>query len=143
MNLYPLQSDHPLFRYLTTEERSRVEKLGEIRHIAPGEYVIRAGETDSTLYAIENGQLQIIAPRDGEPAVVATIGTGDVLGEVSFIDDSARIASVMAPQGAIIRAWNREKLTGALSADTGMLAKFLLGLSELLVERLRATARRV
>lgn len=143
MNLFPPQSDHPLFRYLTPEERSRVEKLGAIRHIAPGEYLIRAGDTDSTLYAVENGQLHIIAPRDGAAGVVATIGTGDVLGEVSFIDDSARIASVMAPHGAIIRAWERENLAAALAEDPNMLAKFLLGLSELLVERLRATARRV
>src|ERR1043165_6708483 len=89
MNVFPLQSDHPLFRYFTDEERTRVEELGEVRKVREGDFLIRAGDTDSTLFAVEHGHLDIVANQ----TVVATVGPGDVLGEVSFIDDSPRTRS--------------------------------------------------
>ena len=143
MNVFPQQSDHPLFRYFTDDERDRVERLGEMRHVPEGEYLIRVGDTDSTLYAVEAGHLDIVAMRDGQPATVATVGPGDVLGEVSFIDDSPRTVSVKAGEATIVRAWNSRTLAEALAFEPHLLAKFAVAMCELLVERLRDTARRV
>ena len=141
--LFAQQSDHPLFRYFTDAERQKMEKIGEVKHIAEGGYLIRASEIDSTLFAVEDGHLDIIAPRDGKPTVVATVGPGDVLGEVAFIDDSPRSVSVRAGETVAVRAWNKKALSDALAAEPQLLAKFAVALSELLVERLRDTARRV
>src|SRR5688500_19903638 len=85
--LFPQQSDHPLFRYFTEDERWRIESIGELKRIAEGAYLIRAGEVDSTLFAVEDGHLDIIANIDGRAAVVDTVSTGGVLGEVSFLND--------------------------------------------------------
>jgi len=143
MNVFPPQSDHPLFRYFTDDERNRVEKLGHIRYLKEGDALINAGEADSTLFTIEDGHLDIIANRDGRELVVATVGPGDVLGEVSFIDDSPRTVSVRACEGAAVRAWDKRTLSEALAFDPQLLAKFSVAMNELLVERLRDTARRV
>ena len=143
MNVFPLQSDHPLFRYFTDDERDRVERLGELRHVPEGQYLIRAGDTDSTLFAVEAGHLDIVAGRDGQATTVATVGPGDVLGEVSFVDDSPRTVSVMAGEATIVRAWNSRTLAEALAFEPHLLAKFSVAMCELLVERLRDTARRV
>ena len=143
MNIFPLQSDHPLFRYLTADERKRVEDLGELRQLAQGTYLIRAGDTDSTLYAIEDGHLEIVADRDGQSTVVATVGAGDVLGEVSFIDESPRTVSVAAHDFAVVRAWNKKTLSEALAFEPQLMAKFAVAMCELLVERMRDIARRV
>src|SRR5687768_1944080 len=105
--------------------------------------LIRAGELDSSLFTIEDGHLDIVVVRDGETAVVATVGPGDVLGEVSFIDDSPRSVSVKAGEDTTVRAWDKRTLSAALSFNPQMLAKFSVAMSELLVERLRDTARRV
>ncbi len=143
MNVFPPQSDHPLFRYLTDDERSRVEKLGKMRYLSEGDYLIRAHESDSTLYAIEDGHLDIVANREGKEVVVATVGPGDVLGEVSFIDDSPRTVSVRAGEGSAVRAWDNRTLSEALAFDPQLLAKFSVAMCELLVERLRDMSRRV
>ena len=143
MNVFPHQSDHPLFRYFTDDERDRVERLGELRHVPEGQYLIRAGDTDSTLFAVEGGHLDIVANRDGQATTVATVGPGDVLGEVSFVDDSPRTVSVMAGEATIVRAWNSRTLAEALAFEPHLLAKFSVAMCELLVERLRDTARRV
>lgn len=141
--LYSQQSDHPLFRYFTDSERQRVETIGDVKRIAAGGYLIRASEIDSTLFAVEDGHLDIVGVRDGKPAVVATVGPGDVLGEVAFIDDSPRSLSVRAGEETTVRAWNKKALLDALSAQPELLAKFAVAMCELLVERLRDTARRV
>lgn len=141
--IFPMESDHPLFRYLTEDERKRVEAIGEVRRIAEGAYLIRAGEVDSTLFAIEDGHLDIVVMREGESAVVATVGPGDVLGEVSFIDDSPRSVSVKAGEETTVRSWDKRTLSEALAFEPQVLAKFAVAMSELLVERLRDTARRV
>lgn len=144
MNVFPLQNDHPLFRYFTEEERARIERVGELKRIASGGYLIRASEVDATLFMIEDGHLDIIAIRDNKPAVVATVGPGDVLGEVSFIDDSPRTVSVRAGEEEVtVRAYDKRTLSEALAFDPALLAKFAVAMSELLVERLRDMSRRV
>jgi CRP-like cAMP-binding protein len=143
MNVFAPQSDHPLFRYLTDDERTRVERLGELRHIPEGDYLIRAREQDSTLFTVEGGHLDIVIPRDGQEMTVATVGPGDVIGEVSFIDDSPRTVSVKAGEATIVRAWDKRTLAEALAFEPQVMAKFAVAMCELLVERLRDNARRV
>src|SRR5687767_10922751 len=141
--IFPMESDHPLFRYFTEAERDRIEAIGAVKRIAEGAFLIRAGEIDSTLFAIEDGHLDILGLDDGRPTILATVGPGDVIGEVSFIDDSPRSVSVKAGEEATVRAWDKHTLSAALSFNPQMLAKFGVALCELLVERLRDTARRV
>ena len=141
--IFSMESDHPLFRYFTEAERDRVERIGEVRRVAEGELLIRAGDLDSTLFAVENGTLEIIGVDDGVEKVFATVGSGDVIGEVSFIDDSPRTMSVRATDDATVRAWDKRTLSEALAFDPQLLAKFGVAMSELLVERLRDVARRV
>jgi CRP-like cAMP-binding protein len=142
--LFPHQSDHPLFRYLTDKERQKVEGIAEVKRIAEGGYLIRAHEVDSTLFAVEEGHLDIVGIRDGKQVVLATVGPGDVLGEVAFIDDSPRSVSVRAGEEQVtVRAWNKKALSEALAFEPQLLAKFSVALCELLVERMRDNARRV
>lgn len=142
--LFPMQNDHPLFRYFTEEERARIEAISELKTIAHEGYLIRVSERDSTLFTVEDGHLDIIGYDDGKLIVVATVGPGDVIGEVSFIDDSPRSVAVKAGEGdATVRAWDKKTLSEALAFDPQLLAKFSVAMCELLVERLRDTARRV
>jgi len=141
--LFPVESDHPLFRYFTDDERRRIESIGEVRQIPQDGFLIRAADTDATLFAVEHGHLDIVVNRDGSETVVATVGPGDVLGEVSFIDDSPRTTSVKAGEATTVRAWDKRTLSEALAFEPTLLAKFAVAMCELLVERLRDTARRV
>ena len=138
--LFAQHSDHPLFRYFTDDERRKIEKFGDVKTVRAGQYLIRAGEADATLFTVEEGHLDIVA----KESILATVGPGDVLGEVSFIDDSPRTVSVRAgEENAVVRGWDKKTLSEALAFDPQLLAKFSVAMCELLVERLRDTARRV
>ena len=141
--IFPMESDHPLFRYFTEAERARVEAIGRVQRVAEGAYLIRAGDSDSTLFTIEDGHLDIIGIDDGQQRVFATVGPGDVLGEVSFLDDSPRTVSVIAGEETTVRAWDKRTLSEALAFEPQLLAKFSVAMCELLVERLRDMSRRV
>lgn len=140
--LYVAQSDHPLFRYLSSEERRRVEDLGELVRLDEGDYLIHERDHDSTLYAIEDGHLEIVSGSGDDEVRIATVGPGDVLGEVSFIDGSARSVSVRAAEQTTVRAWRTDSLVKELANDASLLGKFSVALNELLVERLRESVRR-
>ena len=141
--IFPMESDHPLFRYFTEDERTRIESIAESRSIPEASFLIRAGDTDSTLFAVEDGHLDIIGLDDGRETVLATVGPGDVIGEVSFIDDSPRTVSVIAGETTIVRAWDKRTLSEALAFEPQLLAMFGVAMAELLVERLRDMSRRV
>ncbi|HVT04354.1 MAG TPA: cyclic nucleotide-binding domain-containing protein [Thermoanaerobaculia bacterium] len=140
--IFTQQSDHPLFRYFTRDERERVEDLAKVFTIEAGGFLIEQGEVDSTLFAVEDGHLEVVIERGNEEKTVASVGPGDVLGEVSFIDDSPRSVSVRAAEDTKVMAWNKKTLSDALGADPQLLSKFAVAMSELLVERLRDSVRR-
>lgn len=140
--LFAPQSDHPLFRYFTAEERELFEALGRVERIREGEYLIRENDRDSKLYSVEQGHLDVLISRQGKPAVVATVGPGEILGEVAFIDESPRSVSVKAGEDSVVRAWDRSTLLNALNEEHHLLSKFAVAMSELLVERLRDAVRR-
>ena len=111
-----------------------------MRRVGEGTFLIRAGDQDSTLFTIEDGLLEIV---NHDNDVLATVGAGDVIGEVSFIDDSPRAVGVRAAEETTVRAWDKRTLSEALGFEPQLLAKFGVAMSELLVERLRDLSRRV
>lgn len=141
-HIFETESDHPLFRYFTAGEREKIEALAKVFSLETGGLLIEAGEEDSTLFSVEDGHLEIVAKRGDESIRVATVGPGDVIGEVSFIDGSPRTVSVRAMDECTVLAWNRKTLSDALDDDHTLLAKFAIAMSELLVERLRESVRR-
>jgi CRP-like cAMP-binding protein len=103
--LFQIESDNPLFRYFTDAERERIGRIGELRSIEANDFLIRAGDVDATLFAIEDGHLDIVAPN---LSIIATVGPSDVLGEVSFLDDFSRATPVRAGEEAVmVRAWDK------------------------------------
>jgi len=139
--LFPIESDHPLFRYFTDGERARVERMSELRTIDPNDFLIRAGDLDWTLFTVEEGHLDIVTPA---LSIIATVGPGDVLGEISFLDDSPRATSVRAGSERVtVRAWDKRTLSEGLAFEPQLLAKFAVAMCELLVERMRDMSRRV
>jgi CRP-like cAMP-binding protein len=64
---------------------------------APGEYIVRQGETGEELYLCMNGVLQVLHQSDsGEQREVARLEAGGLFGEIAQLTGQARNASVRA-----------------------------------------------
>jgi small-conductance mechanosensitive channel len=86
-----------------------IEWVGEmrgrlhVRHAAPGEAIIRAGDPGESLFAVLSGTLQVVrAVERQEPytgifwETVATLGPGEWFGEASLLTGAPRSATVVA-----------------------------------------------
>lgn len=77
-----------------------IDTLAADSHIelyAPGEYVVRQGETGEELYLCLSGTLQVLhQPDNGEMREVAQLEAGGMFGEIAQLTGQARNASVRA-----------------------------------------------
>jgi small-conductance mechanosensitive channel/CRP-like cAMP-binding protein len=64
---------------------------------APGEVIIREGESGNELFIIERGNVQVVAQRqEGLRATIATLHAGHFFGEAALLREEKRSASVSA-----------------------------------------------
>lgn len=69
---------------------------GSNRVYRPGDTIIRQGQTDDCMYFIEAGSVEILQERNGSEVQFATVGAGDVVGEMAILESGVRSATVRA-----------------------------------------------
>lgn len=63
-----------------------------------GEIIFRRGEQGVHAYFIERGAVDVVIDKDGADFVVAHLGPGEIIGEMSMIDDAPRSATIIATE---------------------------------------------
>ncbi len=99
-----------LFSDLSQRELQVLSANCREREYPAGATLMRQGETGVGLFIITGGQVQVTqqAP-DGSMHTLGTFGRGDVLGEMSLLDDLPRTATVTATEPAralVIPVWD-------------------------------------
>lgn len=129
----------PLFEGLPRSELSRLsEHLHEARFPA-GANVMVAEQPGESVYVILSGSVKVHALRPGGTEVVlAVLGGGEVLGEMSAADSLGRSASVVALEETLV-LWMDRRTFRTSVADSAILSR---NLAEVLSKRVRlANAR--
>jgi CRP/FNR family transcriptional regulator, cyclic AMP receptor protein len=86
-----------LFANLDKKELQVISKACKERHYSAGTKIISQGDTGVGLYVIKSGKVRIVHTNSaGEEEELATVDAGNVLGEMSLLDDLPRSASVIA-----------------------------------------------
>ena len=103
---------------MTDEQRKALAAAMTLRELAPGEVLVREGDTDDHLYVVASGMLGIIkaAGTDNE-MTINTVRPGDVVGELSFLDGATRYASLVAMSGSRVLGLSRGDLEGLLDSN--------------------------
>lgn len=65
-------------------------------HFAEGEHIFREGDDGDCAYIIETGLVEVSVQKEERKLVIATLGPGDLLGEMAIIDKLPRTASALA-----------------------------------------------
>jgi signal transduction histidine kinase len=86
----------PYFADLPERLLLRVCIASEQLRAVPGEMIIEEGTRSDGLYVVTDGELEVTKLSGGREISVARVGAGEVLGEISLLDDVPRIASVTA-----------------------------------------------
>jgi CRP/FNR family cyclic AMP-dependent transcriptional regulator len=89
-------SEVALFRDLTPEQLSRLKPLLHRRSFPAGATVIAAEEPGESAYVIVAGSVKVhVEEPDGSDVILAILGPGEIVGEMSVADSLGRSASVL------------------------------------------------
>jgi CRP/FNR family transcriptional regulator, cyclic AMP receptor protein len=110
--------------------------------LSPGEILIREGKPIEFLYILIEGQLSV---RTGKIAdkQIAVLLPGEIVGEISFVDNRKPTASVLALQDSRLLALPRSELTMKLARDSGFASRFYRAIAIFLADRLFTTTSRL
>jgi CRP/FNR family transcriptional regulator, cyclic AMP receptor protein len=115
-------------------------KHGARRLLSDGEIIVHEGRAADALFITLSGQFGVSLP-DGQE--VARLGTGEVIGEIAFVDSAPPSATVTAAGSAAVLALSKTLLQQHLTSDAAFAARFYRALAIFLADRLRATTRRL
>ena len=133
--------DHMVFLdALSEKDWEKLLSLVETRHFRAGDYLINAGEPDSSFYILSSGTVEVVLPSGtGEAHVLTEIPEGSVVGEIAFFDRRPRSASIRAKsEGTAVRI-SKENLDYLAVWEPTIATTVLFDLGRILAERLRWT----
>ena len=123
-----LLSRAPLFTSLAPDELSALADRAEVVEFERGRYIVSQGQIGTGFFLILEGRVRIA--RAGE--TLAELGPGEVLGELSVIDQQPRVANAIAEEATRCLALASWDLNAALAEHP-----------QLAVALLRVVARRL
>ncbi|MEK7215386.1 MAG: cyclic nucleotide-binding domain-containing protein [Chloroflexota bacterium] len=97
--------------------------------VPAGAVVLKQGDEGDTLYIVQRGRLDVLDERgSGEPEIIAGLRMGEVFGEMAFLGNRRRTATVRATSEALLlvltaRSW--KEMAAKLPNVTGKLMRVM------------------
>jgi CRP-like cAMP-binding protein len=135
-----LLSRVPLFNELSREELERISRVSVARSFPAGVRVFHEGDHSDACYLVRRGDLRVTREHpDGRAIALATLGPGDIFGELAMLDGEARSASVETLTDSELLALPAADVRRLLADHPGISVKLIAALTK----RLRETNERV
>lgn len=99
----------PLFHNLSEEDFRRICGMIEEMDLPAGETLFDEGSPGDRAYIIQSGELEVVKATSGRDVLLAVRGPGDVIGEMSLIEDVPRTATVRARTDARLAVISHEQ----------------------------------
>lgn len=107
--------------------------------LEPEEYLIREGEESTQMYFLQTGTMAVFKRKGDATIQIGTIYSGEVVGEMSFLDKEPRSASVKAISDCVLTVIPSEKFEKTLNS----LPAWYKALVHTLLDRLRRANSRI
>ncbi len=124
---------------LDDTDASWLATAGKPRSIRAGAAIIEQGVPVDSVFILIDGQLQVY--RDN--VEIARLASGEIVGEVSFVDSRPPSASVKAAVDSRVLAVPKAALYSKLQKDLGFASRFYLSVATFLAVRLREADARM
>lgn len=111
---------------------------GVKREIAPGDILIHEGKPVDSVFLVLDGALAVTSRAVGDREL-ARLLSGEIVGEMSFVDSRPPSATVRAVARSLVLAVPRTALQGKLDTEPSFAARFYKALAVFLSDRMRST----
>lgn len=129
--------------HLNEEEAAWLAVLGQKLTADAGEVVVKEGDTSRSFYVIEKGDMEVRKQAAAGERTLATLGTRDMFGFMSFVDGKPRSASVVAVKPCDLAKIEPDVLEKATHLNFTVSFKFLGTLCSVLGRTYRDTANSI
>lgn len=103
---------------------------GEIGKIySDGEIIFKEGDIGDVMYVVQSGQVDIIKNTPSGRIKIATLGSGDIFGEMAMFDKLPRSATAVVSGSARILTIDKKKLFSSINSDPTVVMKILESMS--------------
>jgi len=113
-------------------------RSGTTEFMPAGTVLIHEGSIIEHVYVVLEGKLSVSVKALGGREVAALL-SGEIVGEMSFVDSRPPSASVTAAQDSYVFVLSRHALTNKLNTDDAFAARFYRAVATLLADRLHET----
>ncbi|MDX1674387.1 MAG: ATP-binding protein [Longimicrobiales bacterium] len=125
----------PLFATLPDPDLDRLCGMARPVEYAPGATVMEEGTPGDGLYVVVDGELEVSTDQGGGSLVLARRGPGEVLGEMSLLEQSSHTATVRAIRPSRVVVLEPEAFQALLAESPEAASRVL----RIMAERLRST----
>ncbi len=111
--------------------------VGSKEKIAAGTTLIQEGFPVDAFYILLMGELSVTIDKLGKE--IAQLDSGEVVGEISFLDARPPVATVRAVRDSLVFSIPRKQLLQKLDEDAAFAARFYRAIALFMADRMRNT----
>ncbi len=139
---YEMLKGISLFSGMTDEELDIVSKKVFLKSYKKGSTLFVEGMPGEVLYIVVDGKVDIIKKTKEGDKLIAQLGAGEILGEMSLIDSGPRTASGKTSEDSRLIVITKNSFSEMLDSDPRIAAKILMVLLKIINKRLRITDKK-
>jgi hypothetical protein len=126
----------------TDEELMTLLDLLEVVTVSQWAYVVRKEDHGDAMFLVLQGELRVRLMIDGRESILATLGAGDLFGEISLFDHGPRSADVLANVDSLLIKVSSVAFDKLMAQAPDLAARFLLATTRTLTARIRLDNKR-
>jgi CRP/FNR family cyclic AMP-dependent transcriptional regulator len=104
-----------------------------------GDVIFKEGSHGVAMYLIESGKVEISKDVQGKKLVIETLGPGEILGEMSFVDGEPRSATAIALEDTVLELLDKDFIDSGFN----QISSDFRAVIRTLVKRLRNTTQKL
>ncbi|MBA2544255.1 MAG: mechanosensitive ion channel [Deltaproteobacteria bacterium] len=119
-----------LFAKLAGPDLDLIARGMKRRLFSRGEVIVRQGDPGDSLFLIDEGEVSVVLSVDGAERQVATLKSGDILGELSLMTGESRAATCIAAIDVQVHELSHELVRELLEAKPTLAENFSVILTD-------------
>jgi CRP-like cAMP-binding protein len=129
-------------QHLSSNDWTLIKAKSVSRTFALGEEIIKQGAASESIFIIRRGEASVELAGTGSRAIVATLGPGDICGDIAFLEKGRATAAVVAKDEKVeVDVIDAQQLRDLFESFPRLASRFYLSLALILAQRLKDTSR--